>query len=309
MDEERGQAVPCHASTITGTLRYGYEHPHGRADVALVLENGTCIDVSTLYGALELHEDGDDGNIADGQTVTIRLSTGTDEIAQLMAERDEARTWVRRLTAATRVLTCAFCGEAYPPGTPETNDERLRAHVAVCAKHPMRESEAERARLQAAGDALAARLEEGIELVGGLLCSARIGWESARALAVAFGARATEQHAIRELADLSDAADGQPEDEELSRHAASLHAASLAHDAVSYVLQRAQEDADLGYLIGPLTQAFKMLCGAEAARLGRSLDETVAARGKSLARHPRRLLQRDEWEELHASERRLDRRS
>ncbi len=63
-------------------------------------------------------------------------------------ERDEARAWVRRLTAAERVLTCAFCGEAYPPGTPESNHEALTEHVRVCTKHPMREAEAEIARLR-----------------------------------------------------------------------------------------------------------------------------------------------------------------
>lgn len=60
------------------------------------------------------------------------------------AETEEARDWVRRLTAAERLLTCAFCGEAYPPGTPTDNHEALTAHVRVCAKHPMREVERER---------------------------------------------------------------------------------------------------------------------------------------------------------------------
>ncbi len=62
----------------------------------------------------------------------------------IMAERDDARAWVRRMAHETRVLTCAFCGEAYPPGTPESNDAALVAHVKVCAKHPLREAESER---------------------------------------------------------------------------------------------------------------------------------------------------------------------
>ncbi len=66
------------------------------------------------------------------------------QIETLRAERDEARSWVRRLTATQRVLTCAFCGEAYPPGTPESNDAALLAHVKVCVKHPMRDVERER---------------------------------------------------------------------------------------------------------------------------------------------------------------------
>ncbi len=72
-----------------------------------------------------------------------------EEVERRTAERDEARSWVRRLTATQRVLTCAFCGEAYPPGTPESNDDALTAHVRVCAKHPMRATEAEVERLRA----------------------------------------------------------------------------------------------------------------------------------------------------------------
>ncbi|XXX79265.1 hypothetical protein WMF30_10870 [Sorangium sp. So ce134] len=68
---------------------------------------------------------------------------------QLEAERDEARAWVRRLTAAERVLTCVYCGQAYPPGTPDHGAGVLTAHVRVCEKHPMREVEADLTRLHA----------------------------------------------------------------------------------------------------------------------------------------------------------------
>lgn len=60
------------------------------------------------------------------------------QLAAVTAERDEARDWVRRMHRETQVLTCAFCGEAYPPGTPGHNDERLREHVTKCTKHPLR---------------------------------------------------------------------------------------------------------------------------------------------------------------------------
>ena len=64
-------------------------------------------------------------------------------------ERDEARDWVRRLHHGN-VLTCVYCGHAYPPGTPSANDEALRAHIAVCEKHPLRTAEAERDEARAA---------------------------------------------------------------------------------------------------------------------------------------------------------------
>lgn len=61
-----------------------------------------------------------------------------DTIESLKGERDEAREWVRRITAETRTLTCVYCGHAYPPGTPDHGAETLAAHIRVCAKHPMR---------------------------------------------------------------------------------------------------------------------------------------------------------------------------
>lgn len=73
-----------------------------------------------------------------------RLDAGAADLKTRTEEREEARDWVRRITTAARVLTCAFCGEAYPPGTPTDNHEALTAHVRVCAKHPMREVERER---------------------------------------------------------------------------------------------------------------------------------------------------------------------
>lgn len=65
----------------------------------------------------------------------------TKHACELEAERDEARAWVRRLTESERVMTCAFCGHAYPPRTPASNHDALTAHVLVCAKHPMRAAE------------------------------------------------------------------------------------------------------------------------------------------------------------------------
>lgn len=52
--------------------------------------------------------------------------------------------------------------------------------------------------------------------------------------------------------------------------------------AVRYVLDRSQRDPDLGYYIGPGTQAFKELCQAEAAYTGKPLAEIEEARGTDL---------------------------
>lgn len=69
-----------------------------------------------------------------------------------------------------------------------------------------------------------------------------------------------------------------------------------ADEAVKYVLDRAQTDADLGYLIGPGTQTFEMLCAAEAARTGEPIEAVKAKRSTSCARYPRRYLSETEHE-------------
>lgn len=43
----------------------------------------------------------------------------------------------RRQAAEARVLTCAFCGHQYPPGTPPSKHEALTEHIRVCPEHPI----------------------------------------------------------------------------------------------------------------------------------------------------------------------------
>jgi len=42
------------------------------------------------------------------------------------------------------VVTCVYCGHAYPPGSPTHGAQLLKDHIAACEKHPMREVIAER---------------------------------------------------------------------------------------------------------------------------------------------------------------------
>lgn len=41
-----------------------------------------------------------------------------------------------------RVLTCVYCGQQYPQGTPAAGDQVLTEHIKVCKEHPMRALEA-----------------------------------------------------------------------------------------------------------------------------------------------------------------------
>lgn len=36
-----------------------------------------------------------------------------------------------------RILTCVYCGMAYPQGTPAHGDKILTDHIKICEKHPM----------------------------------------------------------------------------------------------------------------------------------------------------------------------------
>ena len=59
------------------------------------------------------------------------------------------------------------------------------------------------------------------------------------------------------------------------------------YEAVRYVLDRAQTDADFGYLCGPGTRAFELLCAAEAEYLGETVEVVTAERAKDLSDPPR----------------------
>lgn len=50
--------------------------------------------------------------------------------------------------------------------------------------------------------------------------------------------------------------------------------------AVRYVLDRAQVDPDLGYYVGPGTQAFALLCAADAEARGVPLEIVERERGE-----------------------------
>ena len=39
---------------------------------------------------------------------------------------------------AVRILTCVYCGQEYPQGTPAWGNQVLTDHYKVCVKHPMR---------------------------------------------------------------------------------------------------------------------------------------------------------------------------
>ena len=43
----------------------------------------------------------------------------------------------------SNILTCVYCGMAYPEGTPPHGAKVLTDHIKVCEKHPMRELEEE----------------------------------------------------------------------------------------------------------------------------------------------------------------------
>ena len=35
------------------------------------------------------------------------------------------------------ILTCVYCGKAYPPGTPTHGSQVLTDHIKICEKHPL----------------------------------------------------------------------------------------------------------------------------------------------------------------------------
>lgn len=48
------------------------------------------------------------------------------------------------------ILTCVYCGHAYPEGTPPHGSQVLTDHIRVCEKHPLRKAEADIVKLREA---------------------------------------------------------------------------------------------------------------------------------------------------------------
>jgi hypothetical protein len=76
-------------------------------------------------------------------------------------------------------------------------------------------------------------------------------------------------------------------------------------NAVKYLLDRSQENPDLGYYVGPGMQSFHLLCKAEAKYSGRELAEVEKERGRDLQhkhskRKPEVVERRDEVHRLQS---------
>jgi len=50
----------------------------------------------------------------------------------------------------SNILTCVYCGTAYPEGTPPHGSKVLTDHIKTCEKHPMRDLELKITRLKKA---------------------------------------------------------------------------------------------------------------------------------------------------------------
>lgn len=49
-----------------------------------------------------------------------------------------------------QIITCVFCGQEYPIGTPSHGSAILTEHIKVCNRHPLRKAESDIALLRAA---------------------------------------------------------------------------------------------------------------------------------------------------------------
>ena len=49
-----------------------------------------------------------------------------------------------------KILTCVYCGMAYPDGTPAHGSQVLTDHIKVCEKHPLRAAESTIVKLRSA---------------------------------------------------------------------------------------------------------------------------------------------------------------
>ena len=78
----------------------------------------------------------------------------------------------REAIQTSNIVTCVYCGMAYPEGTPPHGSKVLTDHIKVCEKHPMREAEAKIAKLyKALANLVGASSKEELVEVGAFLRS------------------------------------------------------------------------------------------------------------------------------------------
>jgi hypothetical protein len=82
-------------------------------------------------------------------------------VNELEEENARLRAEVEKLEAIICQDTCcAYCGQAYPQGTPRFGSEALTEHIKVCPEHPMRKAETRIERLEEAVEAALQFLQE-----------------------------------------------------------------------------------------------------------------------------------------------------
>jgi hypothetical protein len=86
-------------------------------------------------------------NIEDGVAVFERpeyddVGTEKDKLIAVVASETVADALIAALTstASPKVLTCVYCGQEYPPGTPASQHQALFDHIKTCPKHPLGEA-------------------------------------------------------------------------------------------------------------------------------------------------------------------------
>ena len=68
-----------------------------------------------------------------------QLRVRTESLMSAREFAEEACARYNSLLDSHRHVTCAYCGHQYEDDTPESQNQRLTDHIAVCDKHPMRE--------------------------------------------------------------------------------------------------------------------------------------------------------------------------
>ena len=77
------------------------------------------------------------GTISNVNTDPRAVIAVADDLVTEMIDEELDALRKKLVTEDSRVLRCAFCGEAYPSGTPVSQHELLTAHVWQCTHHPL----------------------------------------------------------------------------------------------------------------------------------------------------------------------------
>ena len=101
-------------------------------DTGLATPDTDMVVQSRHYRELEIKLIATQGDLSESLALSLRSLVANETLREAVERLNGLLT-----AGPDKVLRCAFCGEAYPDGTPMHKHDALIEHIRVCTVHPL----------------------------------------------------------------------------------------------------------------------------------------------------------------------------